>query len=116
MTEKKEPTAAEVVADINTDVYAALFGDREPHGADHDLFALATLTYSTDGSYEGVEFLGQNLWDDQDNGIPWDDAKDEPSHSLKDHLLLKMAQTIRALSAVANACDKAALSGPARRS
>ncbi len=104
--DKKEPTPAEVVADINNLVYSELCGFHEPSSDEHNLLALATLTYRTDGNYEGIEFLGQNLWDDQDNGIPWDDAKDEPMRPLKDHLRLKMAQTIRALSTVANACEK----------
>lgn len=99
----REPSTLEVVENINTEVYMALFDGKEAE-KDSDLQNLCLLVYTSTGAYEGIEFLGQNIWDDQDNGIPWDDTTDEPIASLRDHLLSEMKKIIESLGPLAAFC------------
>ena len=93
--------SAQVVVDINTDVWNALLARHRI-----DLAILCSLTYKTDGNWEGIDFLGHGIWDNQDDDVPWDDEKGAPVRSLKDHLLLRMQKTVEDLAPLAAFCKE----------
>lgn len=95
--------AAQAAADIEEDVwqYIKLVGGDYP-----DLAELYSLTYETNGTWESVDFLGRDIWNNQDDDVPWDDEKGAPVRSLKDHLLLRMQETIEDLALLAAFCKE----------
>ena len=101
----KTKEALELVTEINDETYRALFGEGDATtDFDADLMHMASLEYVSDGVSESIIFLGVGIWDDQDNGVPFDFDTAAYERPFKAHVQLKMATAIRDLGPVGQAC------------